>query len=184
MRNSRITRLVQIALFAALMAVTSQISFPLPFTAIPFTLGIFGAFLTGALLRPGEAVEAQLIYLLLGAAGLPVFSQFMGGIGVLAGPTGGFLAGYVGIALIVSAVRRRWKGNRFMGNLTGMVMGLAVCYLCGMLWFMAVTSGTLQSAFVLCVLPFIPFDLMKAVLAAAFGGLLETALEKSGLYLK
>lgn len=87
---NRTRRLTLTALFAALTAVLSQISFPIPFTPIVFTMGVMAVYLTAALLPKWNALLAQLVYLLLGAVGLPVFSGFNGGVGAILGPTGGY----------------------------------------------------------------------------------------------
>ncbi|WP_343210189.1 biotin transporter BioY [Anaerolentibacter hominis] len=181
MRNQRSRKIVFIGMFAGLMAVFSQISFPVPFSTVPFSLGVFGAFLSGVMLSPSSAVQAQAVYLLLGAVGLPVFSQFTGGLSILAGPTGGFLAGYVLLAFFSSFVSRRMKKYQIIGEFAGMLLGLALCYICGMLWFSKIMNVPVMSAFVLSVMPFIPFDLVKLVLAWYVGKILKTAFEKSGL---
>ena len=107
------------AMFVALIAVFAQISFPIPGTPIVFTMGIMGVMLTGLMLPWGYAFLALIVYLLLGAVGLPVFSSFGAGLGTLLGPTGGFLMVYP-IMVITAAgmwrlfqpiASRKWKNG-------------------------------------------------------------------------
>ena len=86
------------ALFVAVIAICSWISVPVPGTAVPINLGTFGVIMTGYVLGKKNGVISVIIFLLLGAIGLPVFHGFTGGIGILMGPTGGFLIGYIALA--------------------------------------------------------------------------------------
>ena len=101
----RTVQITQIALFAALTAVFSQISFPVPMTPIVFTMGVMAVYLTAALLPKWQAFLALIVYLLLGAIGLPVYSGFHGGIGTLLGPTGGYLMAYPIMAFLGAWLR-------------------------------------------------------------------------------
>ena len=98
--QNRTTLLILTALFAALTAVGAWISIPLPFTTVPITLATMGASLAGALLGPWYGSLSMIIYLLLGAVGAPVFHNMTGGLGILTGPTGGYLIGYITSALL------------------------------------------------------------------------------------
>ena len=109
----KVRGMVLAALFAAVTAVLAQISIPIAVSAVPFSLGIVGVFLSGALLGKKEAFFAQLVYILLGLVGLPVFSQFRGGFSVLAGPTGGYLFVYPLMAFVIAAICDRAKKRSF-----------------------------------------------------------------------
>jgi biotin transport system substrate-specific component len=114
--------------FAAVMAVLSQLSIPLP-TPVPLTMSLFAVFLIATALAPRLAVLAQAAYLMLGAAGLPVFAGFKGGIAALLGPTGGFLMAYVPMTLIIGATAPafgRRLARRKAGAATGAGMGATV----------------------------------------------------------
>lgn len=158
--------LVLIAAGAALIAVCSWISIP---TAVPFTMQTFAIFLILLLLGGKRGTASLIVYLLLGAAGVPVFAEFTGGAGILLGNTGGYLFGFLCIGLI-DWVAERLFGNRIQVQIAGLVIGLAVCYTFGTAWFMilytrangAVGLGTVLSW---CVLPFILPDLLKMALA-------------------
>ncbi len=155
-----------IALFAALMALCAWLSIP---ATVPFTMQAFAVFLAAGVLGGKNGALAVIVYLLLGAAGLPVFSGFRGGIGMLMGATGGYLLGFVGTALVMWGVSRVF-GDGTLAQLFGMAAGLLVCYAFGTAWFLAVylrTTGPVSLAAVLswCVFPFIVPDIAKMLLA-------------------
>lgn len=168
----RTTReLTGIALFIALTAIFSQISFPLPFTPVPFSCGLMAVYMSGILLKPNHALMAQIGYLLLGAIGLPVYSGFHGGISVLVGPTGGFLAMYPGMAALVSAAINRGAEEQGSANARSaglyaktaliMVLGLGLLYGGGVLWFSFVTKNSIGASLAMAIYPFVLPDLIK-----------------------
>ena len=161
-RNMVTKRICFCALFTALIAVCAQITIPLPM--IPISLALFAVHLTGALLGPKYGSIVCVAYAALGAVGLPVFANFMGGPAVLFGKTGGYVIGYVFCALIVGLVARRFQ--RYWQLCIGMVVGVLACYLFGTIWFMVVTGLSLPVALSYCVLPFLPGDVVKIALAA------------------
>ena len=172
--------LVLTAMFSALLAVCSWISIPIG--AIAFTLQTFAVFCAVNLLGGRNGLFSILVYLLLGAAGIPVFSGFKSGIGVLAGPTGGYIIGFIFIALIF------WAGTKLMGDklpvrIALMIAGLAVCYAFGTLWFVfGYSKGGSHMSFLnamkICVFPFIPFDLGKLVLCLLITEPVKIAVKK------
>ncbi|MGN1007475.1 MAG: biotin transporter BioY [Butyricicoccus sp.] len=151
------------ALFAALTAVCSQLVIPTPWM-IPISMSTLAVFLSGALLGAKWGTLAQAVYLLLGLAGVPVFAGFRGGFQVLAGPTGGYLIGYLAAAaltgLLVSRVRARWMPP------LAMAVGLAACYAFGTVWFMVLNQTALGAALGMCVLPYLPGDAVKIAVAS------------------
>lgn len=169
--------LVLTALFAALTAVLAQIQ--LPIGPVPFNLAVFGAFLAGMLLAPAWAAASMGVYMLLGAVGIPVFAGFMGGPAVLLGKTGGYVIGYIFIALATALAVKRSGKLPVIG--AAMLAGLLICYGFGTAWFMAVTGADLVSALGWCVLPFIVPDVCKGVLACVLGRLLAGRLAKAGV---
>ena len=144
------------AFFAALMAVCAWIGIPLGDTV--FTLQTLGVFLALGLLGGKWGTVSILCYLLLGAVGAPVFSGFRGGIGMLLGPTGGYLWGFLCTGLCFWAVERFRK-------LPAMVLGQLVCYACGTLWYMVYTGGGLAVVLLQTVVPYLLPDAMKLALA-------------------
>jgi len=156
-----------IAVCAAVMAVCSWISIP---AAVPFTMQTFGVFLAVGLLGGRNGTLAVLIYLLLGAAGLPVFSGFTGGIGHLFGVTGGYIIGFVFSALVMWLMESL-MGRSFKTLIISMIAGLIVCYAFGTAWFIVVytrDTGSIgvMAALTWCVFPYIIPDVLKIVLAA------------------
>lgn len=160
--------LVITAMFAVLIALCSWISVP---SAVPFTLQTFGVFAAVGILGGKRGTAAVLIYILMGAVGIPVFAGFSGGIGILAGSTGGYVVGFLGLALVMWGAERMF-GRKFWVLLVSMVLGLIVCYAFGTAWYMAVylkETGAVSLGAVLmgCVVPFIIPDLIKIALALA-----------------
>jgi len=158
--------LALVALFAAVMAVCSWITVP---AAVPFTLQTMGVFLAVGLLGGKRGTISVLVYLFLGAIGLPVFSGFAGGLGYMMGATGGYIIGFLFSALIM------WFMEKVFGRdmkilILSMVLGLILCYAFGTAWFMTVYSGSngpidLATALGWCVFPFIIPDAIKIAVA-------------------
>ena len=162
----RAVDLAYTALFAVLMMVCAWITVPL---TVPFTLQTFGVFAALGTLGGRRGTYAVAAYLLLGLAGLPVFSGFQGGPGVLLGTTGGYILGFLALALLYWAVTAR-LGQRPVVMAAAMVLGLVVCYAFGTAWFLvayARTAGSigLWAALGMCVFPFVVPDLLKIALA-------------------
>jgi len=155
-----------IGLFAVLITVCSWLSIP---TTVPFTLQTFAVFCAVGLLGGKRGTISVLVYLLLGAVGLPVFSGFRGGFGALLGATGGYIAGFFFCAAVYWAVTELF-GTKTRVVFPAMLAGLVTLYAFGTAWFMFVYARTtgeigLRTALAWCVLPFIIPDLLKAALA-------------------
>lgn len=164
--KSKTYDLVYIGVFAVLMAVCSWISIP---TAVPFTLQTFGVFMAVGVLGGRRGTMAVLIYIILGALGVPVFAGMTGGVGILMGTTGGYIIGFFFSALVMW-VMEKIPGKKSVIQILSMIAGLVVCYAFGTVWFMAVymkTSGPVGLVSVLgwCVIPFIIPDAIKIALA-------------------
>jgi len=164
MKKTDLKSFILCALFAALSAALSQIMIPIG--PVPITLTHISVFLAGGLLGAKHGAVSQSIFVLLGAVGLPVFAGFTGGIGIVTGYTGGFILGYVLCAFAVGLLCES------LGRSTGvlvlaMIIGMAVTYLPGILWFMYLTNTGLAPALMTCVIPFLPGDAVKIALSAA-----------------
>lgn len=160
--------MVYIALFAALIAVCSQIQIP---TAIPFTLQTLSVFVTAGLLGTTRGTISVVVYILLGLVGVPVFAGFSGGAGVLFGMTGGYIIGFIFTALAVGLITR-FFGKGMISLAVSMVVGLLLCYAFGTVWFMIVygsSYGTISlvEALGMCVFPYLIFDAAKIIAAIA-----------------
>ena len=154
--------LVYIAMFAALIAVCSVISIPLG--EVPFTLQTFGVCLAAAMLGWKRGTLSVIIYILLGAVGLPVFAGLKGGVGVLAGPTGGYIVGFILTALVVGFAAQR-SDRRALPLAFSMAVGVLLCYAVGAVWFMSVTRRGILEALTLCILPYLLPDSVKIAAA-------------------
>ena len=157
--------LVRVALMAVVISACAWVQIPLG--PVSFTMQTFGVFLAVGLLGGKRGTLSVIVYLLLGAFGAPVFTNFTGGIAKLAGPTGGYLIGFLFSALVYWGVTKLF-GEGPVPSVAGMILGNAVCYAFGTLWFTAVMSGyTFAAALAVCVLPFVIPDLCKIALAYA-----------------
>ena len=201
--------LVLCAMFAALMAVGAWISIPV--FSIPITLQLLAIMVAAALLPPTYATLSVVVYVLLGLVGLPVFSNFTGGVGRLFSITGGYIIGFIPAAWLTSFLVKKW-GPAWWKQALAMVLGVLVCYAFGTVWFMLMNqqnvaaynatladmtetqlaeAGGRKSAYTLmqtlsiCVFPYIPFDLIKIAISVALCRLLrkpmQTVLRQSRL---
>lgn len=171
--------MVCIAIFAVLMAVCSWISIP---TTVPFTMQTFGLFLTIGILGGKKGTLAIIVFLLLGAVGIPVFAGFTGGLGIILGTTGGYMVGFVFAGLIM------WGMETLLGRktwvlVTAMLFGMVVYFAFGTAWFLAVytrTIGAIGLTAVLgwCVIPFVIPDILKMILALMLSGRLRRIMER------
>jgi biotin transport system substrate-specific component len=159
------SRAVGIAVAAIALAIASQLAIPLPGTPVPLTLQPFVVVLAGLLLGPLDAAAAMVLYLAAGAAGLPVFAPIgPPGLARLLSPTGGYLLAYPLAAAVAG-----WLGagrEQFGARLVAAIVGILALYVGGLAQ-LAVITGSLASAAVIGVLPFVAADLVKAIVAAA-----------------
>lgn len=176
--KSKYYYLTTCALMAALMCVLGPMSVSIG--PIPVSLTNLVIYLTVWLLGAKTATVSVAVYLLLGAVGLPVFSNFSGGLGKLLGPTGGYLIGFLAVAYIGGLVVTKTRGNVF-ATFAALVVGTAVLYTFGTVWFLVLTKAELGYALSVCVTPFIGLDLAKMALATVVGKPIRMALEKSKL---
>lgn len=164
--NSKVTDIVYIGLSAAIIAVCSWISIPL---TVPITLQTMGVVLISGLFGAKRGTFSTLLYILIGAIGVPVFSGFKSGFGVLLGSTGGYIIGFIFTALIVGIVSD--KTNKLWALVLSMIVGILVCYAFGTAWFAVVYAKTNEPASLAtilgwCVIPFLLPDAVKIALAA------------------
>ena len=164
--NSKTRNMTVCAIMAALMCILGPMSVPIG--PIPISLTNLVIYLTVYLLGTKKACISYLVYMLLGAVGLPVFSGFAGGIGKLAGPTGGYLVGFIFMTIICGVIMERVQ-RKAIPTWLGMVLGTLVAYLFGTVWFVVQTQSAIMYALTACVFPFIPFDLIKITIAILLG---------------
>ena len=152
------------AMFAALIAVCSILSIPIG--EVPVTLQTFAVCLAAAMLGWKRGMLSVLVYILLGAVGIPIFAGMKGGFGVLAGPTGGYIIGFLLTALIIGVAAEK-SGRRALPLTLSMTLGVLACYAVGTVWFVFVTKMHIGESLMLCVLPFLLPDAVK-IAAAVF----------------
>lgn len=173
--RSRTYDVAYIGIFTALITICSWISIP---AAIPFSLQTFAVFLAVSILGGKRGTLAVVVYVLLGAIGIPVFAEFTGGIGIILRSTGGYIIGFIFSALVMWLMESLF-GRKLWVQGISMVLGLIACYAVGTAWFMFVymrDTGAVGLTTVLgwCVVPFVIPDALKIVLAL----MLSSALKK------
>ncbi len=176
--SPQIRDLTLTALAAAILCVVSP--FTLSIGPIPLSLCTLFLYLIPYLVGWKRATVATLVYILLGTAGVPVFSNFGAGLAKVAGPTGGYIVGYLPLVLISGLFVHLFPAKRW-GQLAGMVLGTAVLYALGTAWFCIQSGKALAAALALCVFPFLLGDATKMAVSIAFGPMIRARMEKAGL---
>jgi len=159
-------RFMAVVTFSVLLALASLVKVPLFFTPVPLTLQTFVVLLAGAFLGPVYGGLGVGLYLAYGLLGVPLFAGNTAGIAYLAGPTGGYLLGFLAAAVCVGALRRAAPRPAFWRNYLIMLAGIGVIYACGGLWLSLGYGWGLKQVMVLGVWPFVGLDVVKAFLAA------------------
>jgi len=164
--------------FAALTTVGAYIALPFPGSPVPIVLQNLFIMLSALLLGPTWSLVSVLIYLALGALGLPVFAGGTGGFARFMGPTGGYLVGYIPGVLAMGAIsragaRRPWK------DAAAIVVGMSIVYACGLLWLKNAINADWPKALAVGLLPFVPGDILKTAVAAISAPRLRRILDRS-----
>ena len=167
-------------LMAAVFCLLGPLSLNIPISPVPVSLGMLAIYFVTSVLGMKLGTLSVLAYILLGLAGLPVFTGFTGGAGKLLGPTGGYIIGYIFVARICGFFVDKW-GHRLLPGILGMVLGTAVCYLFGTVWLAYQASYTFFQALAAGVLPYIPVDAAKLAIALVVGRQVRARLLKAGL---
>lgn len=178
--GSNILSLTMGAMAVALIAVCSWISIPM--FGVPATLQVFAIWIVAGLFDLKTSVSAMMVYILLGAVGVPVFANFKSGFGVLLGPTGGYLIGFF-IAIFIISLFRNIKKDSIVFLFIGMILGIVESYAFGTVWFYFVAADGTRSIWEIlgiCVFPFVIPDLTKIILAAVLSDRLSIPLRRMG----
>ena len=170
-------QMVLIALMTAVTCVLGPLSIPLPFSPVTISLTNFAIFLAIFVLGMKNGTISFIIYLLLGAVGVPVFSSFRGGLQVLAGPTGGYLIGFIFLALIMGFALDHFD-RKLVPTIIGMIIGMAVCYAFGTVWLAKLLSLSFKEGLMMGVIPYLAGDVAKIIIAAIVGPKLYGATQK------
>lgn len=179
--KTRTRQLTLIGLMTAVLCILGPLSIPLPVSPVPITLTNLAIFFAVYLLGIKGGTVCLLVYLCLGTGGLPVFSSFSGGLGKLAGPTGGYLIGFLFLALIQGFLMKAFPGKN-TAAVIGMILGMAVCYLFGTAWLALQMELTFPAALSIGVLPYLAGDGVKIIIAAIAGPKLRTAVHRAAGY--
>ena len=186
-KTSNVYSMVQVALFAAVTCVLAP--FSIPIGPVPLSLTTLVLYVSIYVLGWRRALVSYTVYLCLGMVGLPVFSGFEGGIGKLAGPTGGYLIGFLFMipicGLLIAVLNRRMpergivSGKYSAGGIVSMILGTAVMYAFGTAWFCISTGTGPAAALAVCVFPFVIGDLLKIIAASLAGPAIERQLRQN-----
>jgi biotin transport system substrate-specific component len=180
---SNTRNLVLCAMCAAITCILAPLSIPMA-GGVPISLATFAVMLAGVLLGGSLGAISQLIYVLLGAVGLPVFAGWTGGLGNILGMTGGYIIGYIPCAWLTGLIYKKFgskakKSVKILFMVLGMVAGTIALYVIGTAWFMFVTGMNLTSSLAACVIPFIPGDFIKMAAVVMIGLPVGTAIRRA-----
>lgn len=174
-RHFTTQRLVLIAMVTAITCILAPFSVPIPISPVPISLTNLVLLISVYVLGWKDATVSFLIYLLIGAAGLPVFSGFAGGLGKIAGPTGGYLVGFIFMTIIAGLFVGHFPDRRSL-IVIGMALSTAVTYLFGTAWLAFQMEIPFTAALSIGVLPYLPGDTAKIILAVVTGPILRSRL--------
>ncbi|MDD7408956.1 MAG: biotin transporter BioY [Anaerovoracaceae bacterium] len=177
-KNNNVVNLTFTALMAALICICGPLSLPLPISPVPISLTNLAIYFTVMLIGWKRGTVAYIVYLLIGLVGVPVFSAFTGGPGKLLGPTGGYLIGFIFMTIIAGLFVEKFEGKYVM-YFVGMILGTIVTYIFGTAWLAFQAHMGFKAALFAGVIPFIPGDLAKMVIAVFVGGAIRKRLQKA-----
>ena len=180
MNNLSTRNTVIIALMTAVTCIAAPFSIPLPFTPVPISLTNFVIYISCCILGTKKGVMSFLLYLLIGLIGLPVFSGFSGGLTKLAGPTGGYLIGFIFCALFTGIFIERFEDKIYMYPI-GMIIGTIICYGFGTAWLAFQLNLGFVQALLMGVIPYLFGDALKIILASGLGYTLRIKLKSMDL---
>ena len=170
---------------SAVFCVLAPIAMPVPFSPVPIPFGTFFLYVTSAVFGCRRGCISVAVYLLIGLAGLPVFSGFTAGFTKLLGPGGGYMMGYLPAAWLIGCLaEKEEKHSRQAVRMAGIfVCGAFLCYTFGTIWFLVMMDGTytLGQALFVCVIPFLPFEMIKIILAAVLVTPMRRLLTRAGV---
>lgn len=176
--NLSSSNIAKIAVCAGITALLAWLVIPLPFSPVPVSGQTIGVMISGVVLPPGLAALSQIVYILLGLLGLPVFTGGNTGLGTLAGPTGGYIWGFVVGTYVISFLLRHGLHKSTLGYAIALTIGgIGVIYLTGLLQLMVVTKLSFHQALLSGMLPFLLGDSLKVTLVATLGKRLQQIAE-------
>ena len=180
MLRNKTKEMIIISLMTAILCILGPITLPIPVSPVPISLVTFMIYLSVYIVGMRYATISCLLYLLIGFVGLPVFSGFIGGVGRMFGPTGGYIIGYVFMSVISGFFIDRWITKRVL-HIVGMMLGTIICYLFGTIWLSIQAGMSFYAALGAGVVPFLIGDSIKIIMAVIIGPLMKKRLKKAGL---
>lgn len=178
-----VKQLALVGLMTAVICVLGPLALNIPVSPVPISLGTLAIYFVVSVLGMKLGTISVIIYILLGLAGVPIFAGFTSGPGKLFGPTGGYIIGYIFMALICGFFVDHF-GRKLPVYFLGMLLGTAVCYLLGTLWLGFQMNMSFPKALMAGVIPYIPGDLVKLIIAMVVGFQVRKRLLKAGLIQK
>ncbi len=181
MKKVKTKDMILVSMFAALTAIFAQVTIPIPISPVPITLQVLAVCLTSAILGSRLAFMSMLVYITVGILGMPVFSGGASGLGVVMGPTGGYITGFLLSSYVTGKLVQRKPLPTMSNTIVAMFSGLLVIYTAGMLQLSLVTGMPLQAAFMSGVVPFIGLDIIKIAVGAGVACSVRTILIRQNL---
>jgi len=179
MKNQKTASLTLIGLMTAVTCILGPLSIAIPLSPVPISFTNLAIFFSAIILGWKRGTISFLVYLLIGFAGVPVFSYFTAGPGKLLGPTGGYLIGFIFLALVTGFFVDKFPGKVYMYVL-GMVLGMLITYVLGSGWLAYQANMTFKAALFAGVIPYIPGDIVKIIIAAVLGTTIKKQVKKAG----
>lgn len=176
-KKINISEITIIGLMTAIICVLGPLSIPIPFSVVPISFTNLAIYFTVFILGWKKGTISYLVYLLIGLVGVPVFSGFSAGPGKLVGPTGGYLIGFIFLAIISGFFIEKFRGKILM-YVVGMVLGLIITYVMGTAWLAIHMGLTFKEGLFMGVIPYLPGDVLKIVAATIVGPILRKNLAR------
>ena len=175
---SRKSKIYTLSITAVMTAVTCVLApMSIPIGPVPISFTNLAIYLSLYLLGWKMGTVSYVVYIFIGTIGVPVFSGFSGGLGKLLGPTGGYIIGFIPMAIIAGLVIDKFSNRIF--QFMAMAVGTAICYIFGTAWFCFVMDSNVAAALSTCVFPFIPGDIAKIIIAITVGSMLRKRLHNA-----
>lgn len=171
----KIKDIVNISMFCATMCIISPLVLTIHFSPVPITLANFIIYIYAVVLGAKKATIATVIYIFIGIIGFPVFSNYTGGISKIVSPTGGYIIGFIFIALITGVFYEKFECKKMA--IIGAILGTIICYIIGTIWLKILINKTFLEALIIGVLPYIFLDLIKIVLAISIGDKIKKVIK-------
>ena len=159
--KTKMRDIAYISVGAVLISLCAMITVP---ATPPFTMQIFGVYSVLGIIGGKRGTASVFVYILLGLVGLPVFSGFGGGVGVIAGPTGGYIIGLAVVGILYAVTEKLCERQYFI-KYTVYFIGLMLCYTAGTLWYSRIVGVGFVQGVMVCVLPFVLPDVVKIIIA-------------------